>query len=90
MKPINYQSNFLVCLIDRVTVRRASRISVVVGTLLVILNHGDLLWAGSAPALWKVVATYCVPYCVSSYSTASLLSQLARNPRAELVGGTAL
>lgn len=70
--------SFLSCLYERVTVTRAAKVSAIVGTLLVVLNHADLLIAGELPAIWKIVATYCVPYCVSSYSTAALLSQLSR------------
>ena len=56
-----------------VTVRRAFKVSAIVGTILIVINQGDLILAGVMPPLWKVFLTYLVPYCVSSYSTAALL-----------------
>ena len=43
------------------TPKRASLTAMIVGTLLIAINHGDLILVGSAPELWKVVLTYCVP-----------------------------
>ena len=59
-----------------VTVRRALKVSGVVGTLLVLINQGDLLLAGMAPPLWKILLTYLVPYSVSSYSTAVFMVEI--------------
>jgi hypothetical protein len=52
---------------------RGLKVSGVVGTVLVAINQGDLLLAGnlSVDALWKIPITYCVPYCVSTYSSVS-------------------
>ncbi|RMB08114.1 nitrate/nitrite transporter NrtS [Eilatimonas milleporae] len=61
-----------------VTVRRALKVSGVVGTLLVLINQGDLLLAGMAPPLWKILLTYLVPYSVSSYSTAVFMVEIGR------------
>lgn len=38
-----------------------------VGTLLIIINHGDTMLSGTFPSLAKVVLTYCVPYCVATW-----------------------
>ncbi|MEO1168488.1 MAG: nitrate/nitrite transporter NrtS [Pseudomonadota bacterium] len=61
-----------------VTVKRAVKVSLLIGTLLILINQGDLILAGGAPAIWKVLLTYLVPYGVSSYSTAALLRDTAR------------
>ncbi len=58
---------------SRRTTLRAIKVSSVVGTILIAINQGDLIAAGSFPPFWKILLTYFVPYCVSSYSTAMLL-----------------
>jgi hypothetical protein len=51
-------------------VRRALRVSLAVGTVLVAINHGDAMLAGTltATAWLKILLTYAVPYCVSTYA----------------------
>ena len=55
--------------------RRAFKIALIVGTLLVLINHGpallfDFSTSISEPArLAQIVLTYFVPYGVSSYSS---------------------
>jgi len=51
-------------------VRRSAKVSLIVGTLLVAINQGNLLLSGSfLPELfWKIPLTYCVPYTVSTYA----------------------
>ena len=50
---------------------RGFKIGVVVGTLLTAINYGDVLIAGEALPLmyWKILMTYCVPFCVSTYAS---------------------
>ncbi|QLC25224.1 nitrate/nitrite transporter NrtS [Parasphingopyxis algicola] len=66
---------FAPLLLRRVTVVRALKVSAVIGTLLILINQGDMLWAGVMPPYWKIILTYLVPYGVSSYSTAALLHE---------------
>ncbi len=56
-------------------VLRAVRLAAVVGTLLVAINHGDALLAGSVDGerLLRIVLTYLVPYGVSTYSSVQAL-----------------
>jgi hypothetical protein len=56
-------------------VLRGLRVGGIVGTILVAINQGDLLLAGDLPldALWKILSTYCVPYCVSTYASVSAI-----------------
>lgn len=49
------------------TPRRAFLTALVVGTILTVINHGDLILAGIWPSAMKVVLTYCVPYCVTTW-----------------------
>jgi len=48
---------------------RSVRAALVVGTLLTVLNQGDLLLRGEAPPSlwWKVPLTYLVPFLVATY-----------------------
>ena len=56
-------------------VRRSSRVALVVGTILVAINYGDRLISGELAAgdVVKMVLTYCVPYCVSTYAAVAAL-----------------
>lgn len=58
-------------------VKNAIKVSVVVGTILNIINHGRALLDG-APLIWThLLLNYFVPYCVASYSAAK--NELSRN-----------
>ena len=56
-------------------VRRALRIAVIVGTLLISINHGDKILSGSLQdGDWlKMFLTYFVPYGVSTVSSVAAL-----------------
>jgi hypothetical protein len=41
--------------------------ALVVGSVLTMINQGDLLLAGEWPPAWKIMLTYCVPYCVTTW-----------------------
>jgi len=61
-------------LIDPPLVRRSARVAIVVGSILVALNQGDQLLAGTfafATTWWKIPLTYLVPFCVSTYGALS-------------------
>ncbi len=49
------------------TPRHALIAGFIIGTLLTVINQGDLIWAGEMPNLVKIVLTYLVPYCVTTY-----------------------
>ena len=72
------QPTFFSIWFERRTVRRAVNVAAIVGTILCLINQWQGIVLGNVPIDWlKVVLTYCVPYCVSSYSTtASKLEQL--------------
>ena len=41
----------------------------VVGTILTTINHGDNILLGDFPPLLKVLLTYCVPFCVTTWGS---------------------
>ncbi len=54
----------------RPTVRKALAVSLVVGTILTAINHGDAIVLGTLTprAMVKILLTYAVPFTVSVYS----------------------
>lgn len=54
----------------RPLVRTAAITALVVGTILTAINQGNVLVHGTLPAAlaWKIPLTYCVPYCVATWS----------------------
>ena len=56
---------------DPSIVKRGLQYSIVVGTVLVLINHGDRLLKGTVSSYqwWQIVLTYAVPYIVSSLSS---------------------
>ena len=61
-------------------VRRALGYALVVGTILVTINQGDVILAGaiSGKVLWKIGLTVCVPYCVSTLTSVGALRDPSR------------
>jgi len=58
--------------------KRALLVSIVVGTVLNIINQGQSVWEGK-PVVWiNVLLTYIVPFCVSLYSGAVSMLEAAR------------
>jgi hypothetical protein len=53
----------------RSLLRRSLLTSLVVGTVLVAINQGNVLVHGNFPAglYWKVPLTYAVPFCVATW-----------------------
>jgi hypothetical protein len=49
--------------------RRSLWTSLVVGTILVAINQGNVLAGGDFPGslAWKIPLTYLVPFCVASW-----------------------
>ena len=60
---------------ERSIVLRALRVAAVVGSILILINHGDALLHGdlSAGRTWRILLTLLVPYCVSTYSSVAAL-----------------
>lgn len=53
-------------------IARAFKVSLIVGTVLNLINSGDALLDGRLPDHpWKIPLTYLVPFLVSFYSSAA-------------------
>lgn len=70
---------------ERSVVRRALGVAAVVGTVLVVVNHGDALLRGeiSTGRVFRILLTMFVPYCVSTYSSVGALRKRLRTDTAE-------
>jgi hypothetical protein len=49
---------------------RARRVAMIVGSILTIINQGDVILNGEVTVgtIGKIILTFCVPYCVSTYA----------------------
>ena len=63
-----------------IIVGRSLRVALVVGTLLTLINQGDVLLDGaiSGEVIAKILLTYCVPYAVSTYAGVGALLEKER------------
>jgi hypothetical protein len=60
-------------------VRLAARMSLIVGSLLNLINQGDALFGARPVDVFKLCLTYMVPYCVATYSATSITLQRQRD-----------
>jgi hypothetical protein len=58
-------------------VRRALATMLIVGSILNLINQGDALLLSGPVTWWKVVVTYCVPFCVATYGAYSAFRSAA-------------
>ena len=67
-------------------VKRGLKYSIVVGTVLVIINHSDRILNGtiSTNQWWQIVLTYAVPYIVSSLSSVQAILKHDAEKKPEL------
>ena len=67
--------------LTRTVVRRALRYAVIVGAVLIAINHGDALLHGRLEIgrLFKMALTVLVPYCVSTFSSVEALRGFNRS-----------
>ena len=65
-----YHKKILVSLaVSDGTPRKAFLTACVVGTVLILINHGDVILRGELPSLLKISLTYCVPFCVTTWGS---------------------
>lgn len=52
---------------------RSVKVAVIVGTILMLINHGDAIFAGNIDIVRvsKIMLTYLVPFCVSTQASVS-------------------
>ena len=67
--------------IEGSTVRRGLKFALVVGTVLIAINHGDALLAGDVDPrrVARMSLTAVVPYLVSTFSTVAARLQMKRH-----------
>jgi hypothetical protein len=58
--------------------RRSLTVALIVGTILNLINQGDALVTGMPIHVAKLLLTYMVPYCVSTYGALSYRLHAAR------------
>lgn len=46
-------------------------VAVIVGTILNLINQGDVIFSGGPVNVAKMVLTFAVPYCVATYGAVS-------------------
>ena len=58
--------------------RRSFLVAIVVGTILNLINQGDVLWGSADLDGFKLGLTYAVPYFVATYGAVTAYRQLDR------------
>lgn len=71
-------------------IRRSLKVSLIIGTLLVLINQGDYVLTGEWPPVWKIILTYLVPYGVASYAAACTALERPMGPEVEANDGDKL
>lgn len=70
---MNYWRRFFRVMASAKIVGNAVRVSLVVGTILNLINQGDYFLAGHGVMFGNILLNYLVPYGVASYSGARAL-----------------
>ena len=73
-------SEWLSLALEPTIVRRAIKYAIVVGTVLIAINHGDAILRGNLTVdrLFKMALSVVVPYCVSTASSVGVIQQMRR------------
>ena len=58
--------------------------SALVGSILLIINHADVLLIGESPPFYKICLTYCVPYVVATWGALSMKMKGSENNSQQL------
>jgi hypothetical protein len=68
---IKTSSKFILIALSREVVITSLKVSLVVGTLLALINHSTAIFHLSLTIgkIYQIALTYLVPYCVSTYSS---------------------
>lgn len=74
--------SFLELALTRKIIIPAFKISLIVGTLLALINHGSAIseMEFDLKRIFQVVLTYFVPYCVSTYSAVKAIQSREKTP----------
>ncbi|MBU2883934.1 nitrate/nitrite transporter NrtS [Psychrosphaera sp. B3R10] len=73
----NVPSSFISLALSKKVAYSALKVSILVGTLLALINHGGALLEMnmSADRIIQILLTYLVPYCVSTFSAVKAIQQ---------------
>ncbi|HZU90504.1 MAG TPA: nitrate/nitrite transporter NrtS [Stellaceae bacterium] len=82
---MSWLAKVLWCCVSDGVPRRSLLTALVVGTILNLINQGDALVTGGHVVVPKLLLTYCVPFCVSTFGAVSLRLKLMRG-KASLAG----
>jgi len=76
--------------VRRQVVLNAVRVSLIVGSALALINHGDSLLSGSISSTQtiKILLTYMVPYGVATYSAVRAIQSSEQNTATKQVKST--
>jgi hypothetical protein len=74
-------STWLATALEAPVRKRALKVALIVGSILAVINHGDVVLAGTATAtVWiKVVLTFVVPYCVATFASVQAMREKQAN-----------
>lgn len=69
------EQGFFSLALSRRVLPKAIKVTLIVGTLLAFINHGENILSMSLnrDSVLKILLTYLVPYCVSTWSAVSAL-----------------
>ncbi|MFT7559164.1 MAG: hypothetical protein ACI93R_001069 [Flavobacteriales bacterium] len=83
--PQSSPNSFISLAISPQVALTALKVSLVVGSLLALINHGSAVIAGDVTTdrLLQMALTYFVPYCVSTYSAVKALRSQTKNNNCE-------
>lgn len=56
---------------------RSAKVAAVVGLVLNIINQPEALTGEADLVVWKVLLTFCVPFCVSTHGSVTALRAFA-------------
>ncbi len=72
-------------------IRRGLKVGLIVGTILMLINHGDVMLTGhvSAETIIKIILTYGVPFGVSTYASVSALRERMREQELKMSSAAA-
>ena len=73
MRTMSYWQRFFRAMASPKIAGNATKVSLVVGTMLNLINQGEYLLAGHGLMIGHVLLNYLVPFCVACYSGARAL-----------------
>ena len=79
MKQRTKESGFIQLAMRPSIIKRSLVVAVIVGTVLNLINQGDVMTGSASFNLFKCLLTYAVPYCVSTYGAVSALQSFSKS-----------